>query len=185
MSVLFHVKVGLPLFLLPPSGVQVREVLGCLFWSMRKICPSILSRRSLMVVERLFWSVRRRMSSFLILSLQVTPNSFRRHLWWKTSILCAIFSVIFQVSLAYIATGITRELSSVTLLLRLMRFDVQIELSFRKTALAFPSRLWMSCAVSPLLEMLLPRYVKLSTSSAVWLLTCTVIGFPSFKAYFI
>ena len=48
-----------------------------------------------------------------------------------------------------------------------------------KSLLCPACMLEMSNSVSPLLEMLLHKYVKLSTSSAFWLLTCTVIGWSS------
>ena len=44
-------------------------------------------------------------SSFVILSLHMILRIFQRHLWWKLSKWCDIFTVLFHISLIKVAVG--------------------------------------------------------------------------------
>ena len=163
-AILLHVVLGLPRFC-RSSGVQVNAILQSLFDSFLKTWPMnfhLLLRTSSLsfAISDIF-----RTSLFVILSCQRILNIRLRHLLWKTSILFSSHLFIFHVSQPYIKTGLTSVLYSLTLVLRLMLWLLQIFLNLKNTPLALTTLLWMS-SVPPLsLETVAPKYTNLSTLS--------------------
>lgn len=75
------------------------------------------------------------------------------------------FFVTFQVSLAYIAVGITTDWYICSLLDWLMALFLQIRFKRRNTEAALPILALTSVSASPYRDTVLPRYVKESTYS--------------------
>ena len=89
----------------------------------------------------------------------------RRHLLTQTCRSCSLSLVCFQVSEPYSRTDLTFVSNILSLVFLLMFLLLQIGLRVIKACLALPSLALMSSLAPPCFETMLPRYVKLFTSS--------------------
>ena len=100
-----------------------------------------------------------------IWSIHVMPKILLRHLLENV---CRRFNVVFvvrQVSAPYNRTDLTHALKILILVLLPMSLAFHTFLRFMKATLAFCILAPMSSSVPPFLLMMLPRYVKESTSA--------------------
>ena len=108
-------------------------------------------------------------SSFLMPSGQWMPMMDLRHLLTRECSFLEVSSVALHVSEPYRRTGFTLVLNILNLVFLDITFDLHTSLSIAKAVLAFPILASMSRSDPPSLLMLLPRYVKSSTSSILLL----------------
>ena len=105
-------------------------------------------------------------SSFLMTSGQWMPMMDLRHLLTKDCSFLELSLIALHVSEPYRRTDFTLVLNILNNLVFLdITFDLHTGLSIAKAVLAFPILASMSRSDPPSLLMLLPRYVKSSTSS--------------------
>ena len=154
-----HVSLGRPLFRFP-SGVQRMPILGGASGGIRHTCTSHLRLLFLTVWVRDFVCVLLCSSSFEILLGQNILRIFRKHLFWKVSILWAILVVRFQHSAPYSKTRRTLLLKILSLVLFPTCFDFQMFFSMAKDWLALVILELLSLSESPSVAILLPRYVN-------------------------
>ena len=94
----------------------------------------------------------------------------------KVCSLLSMLVVVFQVSEPYRRVDLTFELKICSLVLSDRFFIFQILLSMLNVALAFPILARTSSSVPPSTEMIVPRYVKLATSSSwFWFMVMGVL----------
>ena len=121
VTVLRQVVFGLPCFLFP-GGVHLKATLGMLFWSIRRTCPSHLSRLCLISSTTFRQLVFLYRSLFEIFSGQKIRQIFRRHPLWKELSLFISLSITLQHSEPYSKTDLTLLLYSWILVFRLFKF---------------------------------------------------------------
>ena len=80
--------------------------------------------------------------------------------------MCLVFTVLFQVSLAYVTIGMTRVLKRFNLLLSVIEFDRHILSNLLNAPCPFPILHVMFFSILPSISILLPRYVKFLTVSS-------------------
>ena len=135
-----------------------------LFWRLR-IWPIHFHLRFLMVSVMGSWLVRSHNSMLVIFSGHLICRICRRHLLTKTCRSCSLSLVCFQVSEPYSRTDLTLVSNILSLVFLLMFLLLQIGLRVIKACLALPGLAMMSSLAPPFFETMLPRYVKLFTSS--------------------
>ena len=159
-----QVFLGLPRFLFP-CGFQVRARLVVLqpgFLSVCPIHPHCLRRISCSTGICL---VCCHSSWLLIFSGHLTFEIILRHPLMNVCSRFIVERVVLQVSAPYSRTGLTVVLNSLSFVFFVSFEAFHTFFRYLKAAPAFPIRTLTSASVPPFLSTILPRYVKLSTSS--------------------
>ncbi|CAH8676192.1 unnamed protein product [Schistosoma rodhaini] len=159
-----NVFFGLPL-LLRPSGFHVRACLVTQLGDFLKVCPIHFQRFFLIFSSAGIWFVVSHSNLLLIVSGHRIRSILRRQLLINTCIFWIMAFVVLHVSAPYRRTVLTFVLKILTLVLVDNCFELQMFFSCKYAALALPIRALTSASDPPCSSMMLPRYVKVSTSS--------------------
>ena len=148
-----------------------------LFSGRRKIWPTNLSLLCCTISDKLPKSTLRKTSSLVMWSHHDIPKIVRRHLWWKTCNFWRMMDVLFQVSQACRAVGMTIDMYRRSLVSRLMEWLDQILQRRWKVDAALPIFARISTSTSKLVEMMLTRYWNSLTPSKVCVLclSCLIL----------
>ncbi|VDP25171.1 unnamed protein product [Schistosoma mattheei] len=150
-----NVFFGLPLFRFP-SGFQVTACLVTQFDDLRNICPIHFHRLFLISSSAESWFVL--YQSMVLLMVSVFINA---------CIFLIVVVVVLQVSAPYSRTALTFVLEILTLILVESCFEFHMFFNRRNATLALPILAFTPASEPPCSSMMLPRYVKDSTSSRV------------------
>ncbi|VDP47666.1 unnamed protein product [Schistosoma margrebowiei] len=103
----------------------------------------------------------------LMVSSQWMLSIFRRQLFINTCTFLMVVVVVLQVSAPYSRTALTLVLKILTLIFVESCFEFHMFFNCRNAVLALPILAFTSASEPPCSSMMLPRYVKDSTSSRV------------------
>ncbi|KAH9584739.1 hypothetical protein MS3_00000245 [Schistosoma haematobium] len=159
-----NVFFGLPLFLWP-SGFHARACLVTQLSAFLNVCPIHFQRFFLISSSIGIWFVLSHSWLLLIVSGQRIRSILRRQLLINTCIFWMMAFAVLQVSAPYSRTVLTFVLKILTLVLVESCFEFQMFLSCKYAALALPIRAFTSASDPPCSSMMLPKYVKVFTSS--------------------
>src|SRR6218665_3567142 len=160
-----HLFFCLPLFLVPCT-YPLHAILRYRSFFIRFRCPKYRSRlfRILSIIPILIFSLLK-ISSFLILSLLVTPSIFRRHAISNTLSLCFCFSFIVHVSALY-SSVLNTSTSYIRVFVALLSsLEFHTFPSACQVPLANPILLSTSLSDPSCVLMFPPRYTKFSVCS--------------------
>jgi len=153
---------GLPGPLLPSFGNHVNAWCGICLLSIRCTRPSHCSLIFLRMTSIVSIPVLRLISSFLILSLHVTPSILRCHLWCAASNHFIFMTVMFYVSALYCnadrtSASYNRILVSMP---SLLFFQIFSSLPYTELEFAFPTLVIISLSLPPVSVTTLLKYQK-------------------------
>ena len=130
-----------------------------------KVCPIHFQRFLLISSSAGIWFVVSHSNLLLIVSGHRIRRILHRQLLINTCIFWMMTFVVLQVFVPYSRTVFTFVLKILTLVLVDNCFQFQMFFSCRYAALALPILALTSASDPPCSSMMLPRYVKVSTSS--------------------
>ncbi|KAH9595294.1 hypothetical protein MS3_00001397 [Schistosoma haematobium] len=160
-----NVFFGLPL-LLWPSGFHVRACLVAQLGAFLNVYPIHFQRFFFLISSSAgIWFVLSHSRLLIIVSGQRIRSILRRQLLINTCIFWMMAFVVLQVSAPYSRTVLTFVLKMLTFVLVDSCFEFQMFLSCKYAARASPIRVFTSASDAPCSSMMLPKYVKVFTSS--------------------
>ena len=153
---LLQVSLGLfcPRF---PCGFHFKECLEILAVDFLKVWP--IHRHLLLLISTSIgtWLALSQRSSFLTLSIHLTPRILRMHRFTKVWSFLITVAVAFQVSHPYKRTDLTHALKSLSLVFLEIFLALHTFPSCVKAARAFPILAFTSTSVPPFPSAMLPR----------------------------
>ncbi|CAH8640642.1 unnamed protein product [Schistosoma guineensis] len=137
------------------------------FDDLRNVCPIHFHRLFLTSSSAGSWFVLSHRRLLLMVSGQWMLSILRRQLFINTCTFLIVVVVVLQVSAPYSRTALTFVLKILTLILVESCFEFHMFFNCRNATLALPILAFTSASDPPCSSMMLPRYVKDSTSSRV------------------
>ncbi|CAH8606581.1 unnamed protein product [Schistosoma guineensis] len=135
------------------------------FDDLRNVCPIHFHRLFLISSSAGSWFVLSHKRLLLMVSGQLMLSILRRQLFINTCTFLMVVVVVPQVSAPYSRTVLTFVLKILTVILVEICFEFHMFFNCRNEPLALPILAFTFAPEPPCSSMILPRFVKLSTSS--------------------